>query len=186
MRCCRRCGNWRVEPQTQTPVSPCGSKLACRVCISTIWGDADGLVCPNVQTVPPSAGYLKTGMPDHPQVTKGLRLLVGLLLRRSSFNPATLRGPALNGHPCPSSALAASMPLDPLRATCVQPAPKSRFVVSGLLRYEDQKPERALRHLGDCSHAPRGNRCNGALRHPGGDACCQALRRSISGLTPLV
>jgi hypothetical protein len=26
------------------------------------------------------------------------------------------------------------MPLGPLRATCVQPAPKSRFVVSGLLR----------------------------------------------------
>jgi hypothetical protein len=30
------------------------------------------------------------------------------------------------------------MPLSPLRATYVQPAPKSRFVVSGLLRYEDQ------------------------------------------------
>jgi hypothetical protein len=40
------------------------------------------------------------------------------------------------------------MPLDPLRIACVQPAPKSRFVVSGLLRYEDQKPERALRCLG--------------------------------------
>jgi hypothetical protein len=26
------------------------------------------------------------------------------------------------------------MPLGPLHATCVQPAPKSRFVVSGLLR----------------------------------------------------
>jgi hypothetical protein len=39
------------------------------------------------------------------------------------------------------------MPLGPLRATCVQPAPKSRFVVSDLLRYEDQKPERALRCL---------------------------------------
>jgi hypothetical protein len=116
--------------------------LACRVCISTIWGDADGLVCPNVQTVPPSAGYLK-----RPQVTKGLMLLVGLLLRRSPFTPATLRGPALNGHPCPSSALAASMPLVPLHAACVQPAPKSRFVVSGLLRHEDQKPQRALRFL---------------------------------------
>jgi hypothetical protein len=40
------------------------------------------------------------------------------------------------------------MPLGPLRIACVQPAPKSRFVVSGLLRYEDQKPERALRYLG--------------------------------------
>jgi hypothetical protein len=37
------------------------------------------------------------------------------------------------------------MPLGPLRIACVQPAPKSRFVVSGLLRYEDQKPQRALR-----------------------------------------
>jgi hypothetical protein len=30
------------------------------------------------------------------------------------------------------------MPLDPQSDACVQPAPKSRFVVSGLLRYEDQ------------------------------------------------
>ena len=28
------------------------------------------------------------------------------------------------------------MPLGPLHATCVRPAPKSRFVVSGLLRTE--------------------------------------------------
>jgi hypothetical protein len=34
------------------------------------------------------------------------------------------------------------MPLGPLHATCVQPAPKSRFVVSGLLRYEDQSHSR--------------------------------------------
>jgi hypothetical protein len=33
------------------------------------------------------------------------------------------------------------MPLDPLHAACVQPAPKSRFVVSGSTRYEDQKRE---------------------------------------------
>jgi hypothetical protein len=33
------------------------------------------------------------------------------------------------------------MPLGPLRAACVQPAPKSRFVVSGSTRYEDQKRE---------------------------------------------
>jgi hypothetical protein len=35
-------------------------ETACRVCISTILGDADGLVCPNGHTVPPSAGYLIT------------------------------------------------------------------------------------------------------------------------------
>jgi hypothetical protein len=40
------------------------------------------------------------------------------------------------------------MPLGPLRVAYVQPAPKSRFVVSGLLWYEDQKQERALRCLG--------------------------------------
>jgi hypothetical protein len=36
------------------------------------------------------------------------------------------------------------MPLGPLRVVCVWPAPKSRFVVSGLLRYEEQKPQRAF------------------------------------------
>jgi hypothetical protein len=50
------------------------------------------------------------------------------------FTSATLRGPAPNGHPCPCGALAASMPLVPLRVVCVWPAPKSRFVVSGLSR----------------------------------------------------
>ncbi|WP_455914477.1 hypothetical protein, partial [Pseudomonas syringae] len=35
--------------------------------------------------------------------------------------------------------LAASMPLGPLRETCVQPAPKSRLAVSGLFEFEDQK-----------------------------------------------
>jgi hypothetical protein len=30
------------------------------------------------------------------------------------------------------------MPLGPLRETCVQPAPKSRSVVFGLVAYEDQ------------------------------------------------
>jgi hypothetical protein len=34
------------------------------------------------------------------------------------------------------------MPLGPLRIACVQPAPKSRWVVSGLLRYEDQDQRR--------------------------------------------
>jgi hypothetical protein len=33
------------------------------------------------------------------------------------------------------------MPLGPLRVVCVWPAPKSRFVLSGLSRYEDQKQE---------------------------------------------
>jgi hypothetical protein len=31
------------------------------------------------------------------------------------------------------------MPLGPQRIACVQPAPKSRWVVYGLLRYEDQQ-----------------------------------------------
>jgi hypothetical protein len=31
------------------------------------------------------------------------------------------------------------MPLGPLRKTCAQPAPKSRFVVSELFAFEDQK-----------------------------------------------
>ncbi|SER76387.1 hypothetical protein SAMN03159444_04982, partial [Pseudomonas sp. NFACC02] len=43
----------------------------------------------------------------------------------------------------PDGALAASMPLGPLRVVCVWPAPKSRFVVSGLLRYEDQDQKRS-------------------------------------------
>jgi hypothetical protein len=61
-------------------------------------------------------------------------LLVWRLLRRRSLTPATLRGPAAIRHPWRGAALAASMPLGPLRAACVQPAPKSRFVVSGRLR----------------------------------------------------
>ena len=59
-------------------------------------------------------------------------LPVGPFLRQGSLTPVSLRGPAPNGHPCPDGALTASMRLGPLRATCVQPAPKSRFVVSGL------------------------------------------------------
>src|ERR1700712_3400852 len=61
-------------------------------------------------------------------------LLVLFLLLRDNPPPAMLRGPAPNGHPCPDGALAASMPLDPLRIACVWPAPKSRSVVSGLSR----------------------------------------------------
>jgi len=77
--------------------------------------------------------------PTAEKVTKKAVLLVGFLLRRNTFTPVSLRGPAPNGHPCPDGALAASMRLRPLRETCVQPAPKSRFAVSGLFAYEDQK-----------------------------------------------
>ena len=66
-----------------------------------------------------------------PQVTKGACSWLGPT-SSGSFTPVSLRGPAPNGHPCPDGALAASMRLGPLRETCVQPAPKSRFVVSGL------------------------------------------------------
>jgi hypothetical protein len=70
---------------------------------------------------------------------QGCLLLVWPLLRRGSFTPVLLRGPAPNGHPCPNGALAASMRLGPLRKTCVQPAPKSHLAVSGPFLYEDQK-----------------------------------------------
>ena len=70
---------------------------------------------------------------------QGCLLLVGLLLRRSTFTPASLRGPAAIRHPWRGAALAASMRLGPLRETCVQPAPKSRLAVTGLFVYEDQK-----------------------------------------------
>jgi hypothetical protein len=70
---------------------------------------------------------------------QGCLLLVWPLLRRGSFTPVLLRGPAPNGHPCPDGALAASMRLGPLRKTCAQPAPKSRLAVDGMAVYEDQK-----------------------------------------------
>ena len=82
------------------------------LCISTIWGDVGGLACPNVQTVPPSAGYLKTGMPDHPQVTNGLCSWLGSSfvgvpsLRRRSVGPRRTDIhvlAALSRHPCRSS-----------------------------------------------------------------------------------
>ena len=76
---------------------------------------------------------------DKAPSNQGLVLLVGLLLRRGTFTPVSLRGPAPNGHPCPDGALAASMRLGPLRETCVQPAPKSRFAVTEPFVYEDQK-----------------------------------------------
>ena len=60
-------------------------------------------------------------------------------LRQGSFTPVSLRGPAAIRHPWRGAALAASMPLGPLRETCVQPAPKSRLASLGLIVYEDQK-----------------------------------------------
>jgi hypothetical protein len=65
---------------------------------------------------------------------QGCLLLVWRFLRQRSLTPATLRGPAAIRHPWRGAALAASMPLGPLHVTCVRPAPKSRLVVSGLLR----------------------------------------------------
>jgi hypothetical protein len=73
----------------------------------------------------------------HPQVTKGVCSRFGPT-SSGSLTPATLRGPAAIRHPWRGAALAASMPLGPLRATCVRPAPKSRFSVSGLSAREDQ------------------------------------------------
>jgi hypothetical protein len=78
----------------------------------------------NARSVSPSASYLKRH-----QVTKCPGSWLGPT-SSGSFTPATLRGHAPNGHPCPCGALAASMPLGPLRDACVQPAPKSRFVLS--------------------------------------------------------
>jgi hypothetical protein len=66
-------------------------------------------------------------------------LSVGPFLRQGSFTPVSLRGPAAIRHPWRGAALAASMPLGPLPKTCVQPAPKSRFAVSGPSAYQEQK-----------------------------------------------
>ncbi len=71
-------------------------------------------------------------------------LSVWFLLRRNTLTPVPLRGPAPNGHPCPDGALAASLRLGPLRETCVQPAPKSRCVLSGLFVEKDQKQRQRL------------------------------------------
>ncbi len=97
--------------------------------ISIICGVADS----------PFRPYGGSLFPRAEKVTKKALLLVWPLLRRGSFTPVSLRGPAPNGHPCPDCALAASMRLGPLRETCVQPAPKSRLAVFGLLVFEDQK-----------------------------------------------
>jgi len=86
-----------------------------------------------------ASGFAFGELLDRAPSNQGLVLLVWPLLRRGSFTPVLLRGPAPNGHPCPDGALAASMRLDPLRKTCVQPAPKSRFAVSGIFADEEQK-----------------------------------------------
>ena len=65
-------------------------------------------------------------------------LLVWPFLRQGSFTPVPLRGPAAIRHPWRGAALAASMRLGPRSETCVQPAPKSRFVSSGSYVFEDQ------------------------------------------------
>ena len=70
---------------------------------------------------------------------QGLVLLVRPLVPRGSFTPVSLRGPAAIRHPWRRAALAASMPLGPLRETCVRPAPKSRLVSSECYVHEDQK-----------------------------------------------
>jgi hypothetical protein len=70
------------------------------------------------------------------KVTKALLLPVWPRLRRGTFTPATLRGPAPNGHPCPCGALAASMPLVPLRVAGVKvPRRRSRQARSQTLGY---------------------------------------------------
>jgi hypothetical protein len=63
------------------------------------------------------------------------------------------------------------MPLGPLRDACVQPAPKSRFVVSGLSRtkikinIDGNGNGSGSGNKGvDRSHAPRGNAVKDALR----------------------
>ena len=97
------------------------------------------------QERPPGGGLFrlrrvtwKSRKSHHPQVTKGACSWFGPP-SSGSLTPTKLRGPAPNGHPCPSGALAASMPLGPLRVVCVRPAPKSRLAVFEPLAYEDQK-----------------------------------------------
>jgi hypothetical protein len=95
---------------------------------------------PHVGPNPPDGGHFAFGelLGKTPQVTKGVCSWLGPT-SSGSFTPVPLRGPAPNGHPCPDGALAASMRLDPLPETSVQPAPKSRLAVSGPSAYEDQE-----------------------------------------------
>jgi hypothetical protein len=109
-------------------------------------------VLANARPVPPSAAYLKR----HPSLLQKAAKCPGSRLGPPSSDtrtPTTLRGPALNGHPCPGSALAASMPLGPLRVVCVWPAPKSRLVVSELSRTRTTRAgANAHRFLKSCIH----------------------------------
>jgi hypothetical protein len=88
---------------------------------------------------PNGLGFAFGELLDKAPSNQGLVLLVWPLLRRGSFTPVSLRGPAAIRHPWRGAALAASMRLGPLRETCVQPAPKSRWAVFGLFVYGDQE-----------------------------------------------
>jgi hypothetical protein len=128
-------------------------------CIFTIWGDADGLVCPNVQTVPPAFSL-------HPSRVLWCLACCGMKIKsQSALCAVWVKNSChwLNTKPVGVSLLT--------NAACHSP----------LMKLAHSHREHA-----DCSHAPRGNPFNDALRHPGGGACCQALRPPRNGLTPRV
>ncbi|HEX8587309.1 hypothetical protein, partial [Pseudomonas sp.] len=93
----------------------------------------------NQERLPKGRRFAFGELLDKAPTNQGLLLSVGPFLRQGSFTPVSRRGPAPNGHPCPDGALAASMRLDPLRETSVQPAPKSRLAVLGIFVFEDQE-----------------------------------------------
>ena len=94
--------------------------------------------------------------------------------------PATLRGHAPNGHPCPDGALAASMPLNPLRIACVWPAPKSRLASTGLSRYEINGNCNGNRNNQGIGAAPLLILAGGRGRCRGGAPPCQGLPLEIA------
>ena len=74
------------------------------------------------------------GWPAPPKGTKRSCPCIRVSLRSASLTPVTLQGPAATGHPCrwrprPNAALAASMPLNPLHATCARPPGRGGSVV---------------------------------------------------------
>jgi len=106
----------------------------------------------------------------------------------SSLTQATLRGHAPNGHPCPDGAWRASLPAIPLRVACVRPAPKSRFVVSGLAWMKSKsegkgkgKNQAALVLL-IVPHAPRGNAAPDAPRPVTRSVTTSATTRSVGAI----